>query len=169
MDVRVGLWRKLSAEELMLLNCGVGEDSWESLGLQGHPTSPFWRRWALGILWKDWLVSYLVQSLSRVRLCDPMKAETPILWPPHVKSWLIGKDSDAGRDWRQEEKGTTEDEMAGWHHWRDGLESEWIPGVGDRQEAWRAVIHGVAKSQTWLSNWTEQMSSRQLAFSTILL
>ena len=44
------------------------------------------------------------------------EAETPILWPPHVKSWLIGKDSDAGRDWGQEEKGTTEDEMAGWHH-----------------------------------------------------
>ena len=44
------------------------------------------------------------------------KAETPILWPPHVKSWLTGKDSDAGRDWRQEEEGTTEDEMAGWHH-----------------------------------------------------
>jgi len=45
------------------------------------------------------------------------KAETPVLWPPHAKSWLIGKDSDAGRDWGQEEKGTTEDEMAGWHHW----------------------------------------------------
>ena len=44
------------------------------------------------------------------------KAETPVLWPPHAKSWLIGKDSDAGRDWGQEEKGTTEDEMAGWHH-----------------------------------------------------
>ena len=48
------------------------------------------------------------------------KAESPILWPPHVKSWLIGKDPDAGRDWGQEEKGTTEDEMAGWHHWLDG-------------------------------------------------
>ena len=48
------LWRRLSAEELMLLNCGVGEDSWESLGLQGDPTSPFWRRSALGFLWKDW-------------------------------------------------------------------------------------------------------------------
>ena len=48
------------------------------------------------------------------------KAETPILWPPHVKSWLVGKDSDAGRDWGQEEKGTTEDEMAGWHHWLSG-------------------------------------------------
>ena len=61
------------------------------------------------------------------------KAETPVLWPPHVKSWLIGKDSDAGRDWGQEAKGTTEDEMAGWHHWLDGCESEWTPGVGDGQ------------------------------------
>ena len=60
------------------------------------------------------------------------KAETPILWPPHVKSWLIGKDSNSGRDWGQE-KGTTEDEMAGWHHRFDGLEFEWPPGVGDGQ------------------------------------
>ena len=61
------------------------------------------------------------------------EAETPVLWPPHVKSWRIGKDSDAGRDWGQEEKVTTEDEMAGWHHWLDGRESEWTPGVGDGQ------------------------------------
>ena len=61
------------------------------------------------------------------------KAETPVLWPPHVKSWLIGKDSDAGRDWGQEEKGTTEDEMAGWHNQLDGREFEWTPGVGDGQ------------------------------------
>ena len=54
LDVRVGLWRRLSAEELMLLNCSVGEDSWESPGLQGDPTSPFWRRSALGFLWKEW-------------------------------------------------------------------------------------------------------------------
>ena len=60
------------------------------------------------------------------------KAETPILWPPHVKSWPIGNDPDAGRDWGQE-KGTTEDEMAEWHHWLDGCESEWTPGVGDGQ------------------------------------
>ena len=52
------------------------------------------------------------------------KAETPVVWPPHEKSWLIGKDCDAGRDWGQEEKGTTEDEMAGWQHWLDGRESE---------------------------------------------
>ena len=61
------------------------------------------------------------------------KAETPVLWPPHPKSWLIGKDSDAGRDWEQEEKGMTENEMAGWHHWLNGRESEWTPGVGDGQ------------------------------------
>ena len=61
------------------------------------------------------------------------KAETPVLWPPHAKSWLIGKGSDAGRDWGQEEKGTTEDEMSGWHHWLDGRESEWTPGAGDGQ------------------------------------
>ena len=61
------------------------------------------------------------------------EAEAPILWLPHVKSWLIGKDSDAGRDWAQEEKGTTEDEIAGWHHWLDGHDSEWTPGVGDGQ------------------------------------
>ena len=60
-------------------------------------------------------------------------SKTLILWPPHAKSWLIAKDFDAGRDWGQEEKGTTEDEMAGWHHWLDGRESEWTPGVGDGQ------------------------------------
>ena len=61
------------------------------------------------------------------------KAETPGLWPPHAKHWLIGKDSDAGRDWGQEEKGTTQDEMAGWHHGLNGCESEWTPGDGDGQ------------------------------------
>ena len=70
------------------------------------------------------------------------KAETPVLWPPHVKSWLIGKGSDAGRDWGQEEKGTTEDEMAGWHHQLDGREFEWTPGVGDGQG-------GLAHCNSW--------------------
>ena len=64
MDVRVGLWRRLSAKELMLLNCGVGEDSWESLGLQGDPTSPFWRRSALGFLWKEWRWSWNPSALA---------------------------------------------------------------------------------------------------------
>ena len=76
------------------------------------------------------------------------KAETPVLWPPHTKSWLIGKDSDAGRDWGQEGKGTTEDEMAGWHHWLDGHESEM-----DR-EAWRAAVHRVTKSRTQLRDFS---------------
>ena len=60
-------------------------------------------------------------------------AETLILWPPDTKNWLPLKDPDAGRDWGQEEKGTTEDEMAGWHHWLDGRKSEWTLGVGNRQ------------------------------------
>ena len=97
MDVRVGLWRKLSTEELMFLNCGVGEDSWESLGLQGdsnfHPKGN--------------------QSWIFIGRTDA-GAETPILWPPDVKNWLIGKDPDAGKDWRQEEKGVTEGEMVWW-------------------------------------------------------
>ena len=62
-----------------------------------------------------------------------VEAETPILWPPHAKSWLIEKDPDAGMDWGQEEKGKTEDEMAGWHHRLDAHEYEWSPGVGDGQ------------------------------------
>ena len=74
------------------------------------------------------------------------KAETPVLWPPHEKSGLIGKDSDAGRDWGQEEKGTTEDEMAGWHHSMDVNLSELQELVMDRK-AWHAVIPGVTKSQ----------------------
>ena len=85
------------------------------------------------------------------------KAETPVLWPPHAKSWLIGKDFDAGRDWRQEEKGTTEDEMAEWHHWLDSCESEWTLGIGDGQgglaccDSWG---HKELDTTEWL-NWTE--------------
>ena len=74
-----------------------------------------------------------------------VEAEILILWLPDMKNWLVGKDSNAGKDWRQEEKGTTEDEMVGWHHWEL---------VMDR-EAWCASIHWIAKSQTQLSSWTE--------------
>ena len=63
------------------------------------------------------------------------EAEAPILWPPDVKNWLIGKDPDAGKDWRQEEKGTTEDEMVGWHHWLNGHEFQQALEVGDGQES----------------------------------
>ena len=83
------------------------------------------------------------------------KAETPVLWPPHAKSWLIGKDPDAGRDLGQEERGMTEDEMAGWHHRLNGHEFEWTPGVGDGQGGLACCDSWVAKSQTWLSDWTE--------------
>ena len=84
-----------------------------------------------------------------------VEVETPILWPPDVESWLIWKDPDAGKDWRQEEKGMTEDEMVGWHHRHNGHGFGWTPGVGDGREAWCAVVHGVAKSQTRLSDWSE--------------
>ena len=87
----------------MLLKCGVGEDSWESLGLQEiqpiHPKED-----------QSWVFT------GRINV----EAETPVLWPPDVKSWLIGKDPDAGKDWGQEEKGTTEDEMVEWHHQLNG-------------------------------------------------
>ena len=202
MDVRVGLWRRLSAKELMLLNCGVGEDSWESLGQQGDPISPFWRRSALGIrffvfclfvclfvliyllrgcgekgtLLHCWWECKLVQPpwrtvwrvLKKVEIELPYepwdffgrndaKAEIPVLWPLHVKSWLVGKDSDARMDWGQEEKGTTEDEMAWWHHWLDGRESEWTPGVGDGQGGLACCDSWSRKeldTTEWL-NWTE--------------
>ena len=125
------------------------------------------------------------------------EAENPILWPPNVKNWLTGKDPDAGKDWRQEEKETTVDKMVGWPHWLNGHEFEQAVGVGDRQGClaccspwgrkksdmteqlnltelivslcrehkrhrfspcvgkipWRRQVHGVTKSQTWLSNW----------------
>ena len=98
------------------------------------------------------------------------KAETPILWPPHAKNWLIGKDSDAGRDWGQEEKGTTEDEMAGWHHRLDGRESGWTPGVGDGQgglvccDSW-----GRKESDTTERlNWTESKRVPTSSFPPLL-
>ena len=85
------------------------------------------------------------------------KAEIPVLWPPHAKSWLIGKDSDGGRDWRQEEKGTTEDEMAGWHHRIDRLEFEWTLGVGDGQGGLACCNSWGRKEsdRTERLNWTE--------------
>ena len=83
-----------------------------------------------------------------------VKAETPVLWPPHAKSWLILKDSDAGRDWGQEEKGTTEDEMAGWHHLLDGCEFEWTLGVGDGQRG-LACCNSWGGKESDTTEWTE--------------
>ena len=82
------------------------------------------------------------------------EAETPVLWPPDANSWLIGKDPDAGKDWRQEEKGRTQDETVGWHHQLNGHEFGQTPGVDEGQgRAWHAAVHGMEKSQTWLRDW----------------
>ena len=112
-----------------------------------------WPVCRLGVTWGQGLTAF-VFTTHHMKL--------PVLWPPHAKSWLIGKDPDAGRDWGQEEKGTTEDEKAGWHHRLDGREFEWTPGVGDGQgglacfDSW-----GREESDTTERlNWTEHVSYR---------
>ena len=92
-----------------------------------------------------------------------VEAVTPVLWPPHAKSWLIGKDSDAGRDWGQEGKGTTEDEMAGWHHRLNRHEFGWTPGVSDGQGGLACCNSwGCKESDTTdRLHWTESYRSRQ--------
>ena len=144
MDVWVGLWRKLSGEELMLLNCGVGEDSWASLEspLDCKEIQPVYSE---GDQPRDFFGR------------NDAEAETPILWLPDAQSWLIGKDPDAGKDWGQEEKGTTEDEMAGWHHWLKGHGFGWTPGVGDGQGGLTCCGswgHKESDTTEWLT-WTE--------------
>ena len=117
-----------------------------------------WRR----LLRVPWTVrrsnlSVLEESVLVVHWNDWCKAKTPILWPPNAKSWLIWKDPDAGKDWRQEEKGTTEDEMVGWHHQLDGHEFEQAPAVGDGQGSLVGCIPwGDKESDTTEQlNWTE--------------
>ena len=84
-----------------------------------------------------------------------VEAETPILWPPDAKSWLIWKDPDAGKDWGQEEKGMTEDKMGGWHHPSTDMGLGGLRELVMDREAWCTAVHGVTNSQTWLSDWTE--------------
>ena len=98
------------------------------------------------------------------KLRNEAKAETPVLWPPHAKSWFIGKDPDAGRDWGQEKKGMTEDEMAGWHHWLNGPESQWTLGVGDGQgglACWDSWGRKESDMTEWLI-WSEGVKVERL-------
>ena len=123
----------------MLLKCGFGEDSWESLELKDiksvHPKGN--------------------QSCIVIGRTDA-EAEAPILWPPDVKNWLIGKDPDAGKDGGQEEKQVSSPsihEMVGWHHWFNGHEFEQNPGDSEGQGSLGCCSPGVTKSWSWLSNW----------------
>ena len=145
----------------MLSNCGAGEDSWESLGQQeSKSVNPKGN-----------------QSWIFIGSTDA-EAETPILWPPDAKNWHTGKDSDAGKDWRQEEKGTTEDKMAGWHYQPDRREFEWTLEVGDGQGSLAAAVHGVAKSWTQLSDcelsiiitdWKKEVTKEYVQYDSIYI
>ena len=142
--MRVGLWRK---------NCEAPKNwcFWTEV-LEKTPESPLDCKEIKPVHSKgDVLISWVFFG------GNDAKAETPVRWPPHGKIWLIGKDSDAGRDLGQEAKGTTEDEMVGWHHWLDGREFELTPGGGDRQEGlacWDSWGHKESDTTERL-NWTD--------------
>ena len=130
MDVRAGLWRKLSTKELMLLNCGVGEDSWESLGLQGGPTSPSWRKLVLNIHWKD--------------RCWGWNSNTLATWYEELTHWK--------RLWCWERlKAVGEGDGRGWDSWTASL-TQWTGVWVNSRSWWWTGRPGV---QTRLTDWTK--------------
>ena len=139
----------------MLLNCGVREDSWESQDCKDiKPVNPKGN-----------------QSWIFIGRTDA-EAESPILWPSDAKNWLFRKDPDAGKDWSWEEKGMTEDEMVGWHHWLDGHETEQAPGFGDGQGSldcfspWGCNESEMTEVLNWAQIYLKWITNTDLLYST---
>ena len=126
-----GTIKKTEHKRIMLLNCG---DSWESLRLKGDQNNQSWRKSTLNMHWKDWCWSSNILAT----------------WCEEQTHW---KRLNAGKDWRQNEKGAAEDEMFSYHQKLSGLEFEQTPEDNERQWSWCATFHGVSKSWTWLSDW----------------
>ena len=135
---------------------GFGEISVTNYHVDWKKDAPL-ESWGLSFIW------------GQDEVIGRADAETPVLWPPDVKNWLIWKDPDSGKDWRWEEKGTTEDEMVGWHHWLDGHEFEQDLGVGDGQGGLVCCSPRGRKESIQLSNWTELRTVAWEAESQITL